>query len=562
MSRADIDNFDQRWVALDSDFQQRRPRLQEINSFLMPFAGRFYVQDRKAKTASTIFDNAGSMAVNVLGAGLMAGATSPARPWVRVVTGVPELDRQHSIRGWLDEVTRMILRVFAKSNTYRALHSMYEEVSCFGTAAAIVLQDDSTVLHCHVMTIGEYRLGTNYKGEVDSCYRTFEKTAHEMVSEFGPDSCSQVVRDALKDRPDARFVVRHVIEPRTVRDPEKRDNKNMPWKSVYYEVGNHEGRYLRESGFERFPVVAPRWAVAGTTAVYGYGPGDVALGDVKQLQHEQLRKAQGIDYTTLPPMFAPNEMKGQEFKWAPGGVVFTPSTANGNALKQAFEVKLNLEHLLADIEDVRARIRKAFYADLFLMLTFQGNNQRMTATEVAERHEEKLIQLGPVLERLHTELLAPLVRIAFEELDKAGLLPPPPPELLEQDLTLEFVSVLAQAQRAAQVTAIERALGVAGGVAQLLPDIVDNVDPDELWAELTDTIGVSPRISRSPEARTKLREAKLAAQAEAAKAQLAQTQASTAKDLAASPTDQPNALRDLMSMFSGYSQPSPAYAGQ
>ena len=528
----------------------------------MPFSGRFYVTDRKAKSTSTIFDNTGTMSLHVVGAGLMAGATSPARPWVRVVTGVPELDRQHSIRAWLDEVTRMILRVFAKSNTYRVLHGMYEEVAGFGTAAAIVLQDDETVIHCHSMTIGEYRLGTNYKGQIDSCYRTFEKTAHEIISEFGEANCSQTVRDAMRDKPDSRFSVRHVIEPRAVRNPERADNLNMPWKSVYYEVGNHENRFLRESGFERFPVVAPRWAVAGTTAVYGYGPGDVALGDVKQLQHEQLRKAQGIDYTTLPPMFAPSEMKGQEIKWAPGGVVFTPSTANGNSLKQAFEVKLNLEHLLADIEDVRARIRKAFYADLFLMLTFQGNTTRMTATEVAERHEEKLIQLGPVLERLHTELLSPLVRIAFEELDKAGLLPPPPPELLEQDLTLEFVSVLAQAQRAAQVASIERALTLAGGIAQAKPDILDNIDEDELWAEITDTIGVSPRISRSPEARSKLREAKLAAQAEAAKAQLQQTQAATAKDLAASPTDQPNALRDVMSLYAGYNQPSPPYAGE
>jgi hypothetical protein len=502
------------------------------------------------------------MSLQVIGSGLMAGATSPARPWMRVVTGVPELDAKHSVRRWLDDVTRLILRVFAKSNTYRALHSTYEEIAAFGTAALIVLEDPETVIHCHSMTIGEFRLGTNFKGEVDTCFRSFEKTAHELVSEFGLGNCSKSVQDAIRTgRPDMRVPVRHVIEPRSERDPSKVDNLNMPWRSFYYEVGNHDGKLLRESGFERFPVLAPRWSVAGTTHVYGYGPGAVALGDVKQLQHEQLRKAQGIDFTTLPPMFAPAEMKGQEMKWAPGGVVFAPSTSNGNALRQAFEVKLNLEHLLADIEDVRSRIRKAFYADLFLMLTFQGASQRMTATEVAERHEEKLIQLGPVLERLHTELLSPLVRLAFEQLDRQGLLPPPPPEILDQELTLEFVSVLAQAQRAAQVAAIERALGLAGGIAQGKPDILDNIDEDELWAEITDTIGVSPRISRSPEARDKLRQAKLAAQQAAAQAQLAQTQAATAKDLAASPTDQPNALRDVMSLFSGYSQPAPQYAG-
>ena len=135
-----------------------------------------------------------------------------------------------------------------------------------------------------------------------------------------------------------------------------------------------------------------------------------ALGDIKQLQHEQLRKAQGIDYQTKQPLQVPAYMKNRDVDSLPGGVTFVDGQQG--KIETAFNVNLNLQHLLMDIQDVRGRINSSFYADLFLMLA-NATDTRMTATEVAERHEEKLLMLGPVLERLHNELLDPLIDLSL-----------------------------------------------------------------------------------------------------------------------------------------------------
>lgn len=557
------ENYDSRWMQLDTEFSSWKSHWQDLSTYILPRNGRWVERDDRAsrgqKKHNNIYDNTGTRSVRVVGSGLMAGATSPARPWVAIITSDPVLNRQQSIKLWLDEVTKLVLRVFAKGNTYRVLHTMYEELAVFGTAACIVLPDDDNVLHCYPLAPGEYRLATDYKGTVNTCYRTFTKTVAETIREFGKENCSTTVKEKFREGFLSHPVtIRHVIEPRDDRDPDMVDNLNMPWKSIYYEVGVNEGKWLRESGFDTFPVLAPRWS-ADACETYGSSPGMEALGDIKQLQHEQLRKAQGIDFKTQPSMLAPTEAKANVLKWTPGGVNYVNSLTPNAGVRPAFESTVDLQHLLEDIRDVRERIRASFFADLFLMLSFAGIDTRMTAREVAERHEEKLIQLGPVLERLHTELLAPLVNLAFLELDKAGLLPPPPPEVEDAELSLEFISMLAQAQRAVGVAGIERMLTIAGSVAQAKPDMIDNLDEDELWSELSTMIGVTPRISRSPEARNKLRQARIAAQNAAAQSQLAQQNSETAKNLAAAPTDEPNALRDVMSLFSGYNQP-PAQA--
>lgn len=559
-----IDAYDRRWSQLDAEYSYAvRALYTDISSVLLPRNGRFIVTGkRNAKPYNSIPDNTGTLALRIAGAGIMAGAMSPARPWFRLRVASPDLNREPAVRRYLNEVTEIILDLFAQSNVYRALHVVDEELVAFGTGAVMVLEDDEKVLRLHPLTVGEYRIAANFRGEIDTCYRTFDLSVGEIVGEFGLSECPQHVRELYHDRVfDKRVTVRHVIEPRPDRDITKADNVNMAWKSVYYVVGHNES-VLRESGFDYFPVLVPRWKVIGSD-VYGSDcPGMLTLGDVKQLHHEQLRKAQGIDFETLPPMFAPPEMKGQEFRWLPGGITHVNSTAQASGLRPAFEVRRNLEHLIADIQDVRNRIREGYFADLFLMLASRGEDPSKTATEVVELHEEKLIQLGPVVENINDNMLAPLVRNGILLASRAGLLPPEPPELAGQGITLQFTSVLAQAQRAVGVTPIERVLLIAGNVAQAKPDMLDNLDEDALWSELTDMLGVSPRISRDASARAKLRKARIDAQAKAAEASAQEQSARTAKDAAgamsqvATTGGANNALSDVLSLFSGYNQPS------
>ena len=546
-----------RWGMLKSERASWWAHWQEITTYLLPRNGRYFRQDRDKgwRRHNNIYDNTGTRALRTLGAGMMAGATSPARPWFRLGTADPDLNRYEPVRLWLDDVTERMQLVFQRSNTYRTLHGMYEELGAFGTSASLILPDYKSVTHLYPSTVGEFAIATDYQGRVNTLYREFEKTVGELVKEFGYKNCSKTVQNLFdRGQLDSWVPIIHAIEPRADRDPRMKDSLNMPYGSCYFEVGADNEKYLREGGFKEFPGLVGRWNVVGGD-IYGNSPGMEALGDIKQLQHEQLRKAQVIDYKTKPPLQVPTSMKNRDVDSLPGGISFVD--AAGNGIKTTFEVNLDMSHLLADIQDVRGRINGGFYADLFLMLA-NATDTRMTATEVAERHEEKLLMLGPVLERLHNELLDPLIDSTFNRMVEAGIVPPAPPELQGMDLNVEFVSMLAQAQRAIGTNSVDRFVGNLGVVAQMKPDVLDKFDSDQ-WADsYGEMLGVDPKLIVASKNVAMVRQKR--AEAEAAQAQAAQLeqQSKTAKNLAGAPTGQDkNALMDMMNQFSGYNSPSP-----
>lgn len=543
-----------RWGYLKTERASWFAHWQEISTRLLPRAGRFFVQDRNKgnKRHNQIYDSTATQALSILSAGMMSGMTSPARPWFRLTTGDDDLDAYQPVKVWLDQVSRLMLKIFQSSNTYRALHSMYEELGSFGTAASIMVPDFQSVIHHHPLTAGEYAITTDWRGDVTTLYREFQKTVGQIVKAFGYKACSPTVQN-LYDRGnlEAWVTLIHAIEPRADRDPSKNDPQNMAWKSVYFEIGGNQQHCLRESGFRRFPALVPRWVVRGGD-IYGESPAMTALGDINQLQHEQLRKAQGIDYKTKPPLQAPTSMKNRDVEMLPGGISYVDMANPHGGIRTAFEATIDLSHLMADIQDVRERIRSCFFADLFLMLANQTDT-RMTATEVAERHEEKLLMLGPVLERLQNELLDPLIENTFDAIVEAGIAPPPPEELQGRPLNVDLIGMLAQAQRAVATNSIDRFVGNLGAVAQFKPEVLDRFNTDR-WVEIySDSLGLDPQIIIPADQAQAIREQRAQAQAQAQQAALAEQQASTAQKLASAKTDQPNALTDATRAFQGYS---------
>jgi hypothetical protein len=554
-----------RWGALKNERSSWDSHWKEIADVLLPRSSRFMTSDtnRGNKKHARILDNSGTRALRVLAAGMMSGMTSPARPWFRLTTSIPELDESDDVKRWLSDVTRQMQMVFAKSNTYRALHTCYEEMAAFGTNAVIVMPDFEEFIRLYPMTAGEYCIATDYRGEVQTLYREFAMTVGQIVGEFGKENCSTATQNMYeRGTLDSWVTVLHAIEPRPMeeRTPHggkehgggrRRDNRAMPWRSVYLEVGGEQNKALRETGFEQFPALCPRWLVVGGD-IYGQSPAMEALGDLKQLQHEQKRKAQGIDYQTLPPLQGPATLKTPAGmpNILPGGFTFTDAMQQ-NGIRPMFETNLNLQYLLLDIQDVRQRIDRAFYADLFLMLA-NSENPQMTATEVAERHEEKLLMLGPVLERMHNEILDPLIDHAFVRLVETGRLPPPPDSLQGMPLNVEFVSMLAQAQRAIGTNSIDRYVGRLGMVAQMKPDVLDKFDSDSFADIYADALGIDPKLVVPGEQVALIRQQRAEAQQAAQQAAQMQQMADSAAKLGGIDTSKPNAATDVMRMFTGY----------
>lgn len=563
-------NYLIRWQALKTERQSWFDHYKEISDFILPRSGRFFVTDRNRgnKRHNSIYDSTGTRALRVLAAGMMAGMTSPARPWFRLAITDTQLMERGPVKVWLDTVSKLMRDIFNKSNTYRALHSVYEELGSFGTAADIIMPNYDNVIHHTPLTAGEYAISTDELGNVCTLYRELDKTVSQLVKEFGITNVSDTVR-YLYERGqglDDWVTIVHAIEPRTDRDYEKKDNKNMPWSSCYFEMGQAENnKYLRESGFKRFPALGPRWAASGGD-IYGNSPGMEGLGDIKQLQHQQFRKAQGIDFMTQPPLQAPASLKTEGMNKLPGGVSYYDMTGAGNTIKPLFDVRLDLQHLLMDIQDVRTRIKETFYVDLFLMLAQADTGREMTAREIAERHEEKLLMLGPVLERLHNELLNPLIDVTFDQMIRAKIIPPPPQELHGQDLNVEFVSMLAQAQRAVGVTAVDRLIGTIGSIGALQANagmsatVMDKLDVDQAVDAYSDMLGVDPNLIVADDKVAIIRQNRAQQQAAAQKAAAAPAAAMTAKTLSQADTSGKNGLTDLIDQFQGYSIPTGAPA--
>lgn len=543
-----------------------------IQQVLLPRSGRFFVTDtNRGERKNDILDDTATAALTILGAGMQSGMTSPSRPWLRFETQDEDLMNDAEVSRWLDQATRTVLNVFARSNFYRTVHGMYEEMGAFGTAAAIVLPDFDTVAHFYPQTIGEYCLAANDRNQIDTLSRSFQMTVGQIVKAFVAPSgqqrersaswdwsrCSQQIKnmwDAHEE--DAWIPLYQLIEPRLDFDPAKRDKKNMPWRSVYVEWGGNGSAAedaMYESGFRRFPVLAPRWQTVGND-IYGSScPGMRALGGINQLQFEHLRKGQAIDFMTNPPLQVPASLKNQDNDFLPGGITYVdPMAGNVGKVESAFNVNLRLDHLMLDIQDVRQMVTKAFFADVFMTMQSRVTGSPITARQVEEEHQEKMLMLGPVVERTQNELLSPAADIVFDYCLEAGIMPPPPEQLQGQELKLEFVSVLASAQRATAMAGVDRLVAATASIAAAKqdPSVWDNIDTDMAIQKAAGYLGVDPEIAVGRQDIAKVREARAAAQQQAAQAAAAEQSANTAKTLSQADTGGDNALTNVIAGFS------------
>lgn len=549
-----------RRTALWGERQPWDAHCQDIADYLLPRAARFDQSQRNRNDAQAyqqIIDETGTLAHGTLASGLMGGLTSPARPWLRLATPDRDLMEYAPVKRWLQKTTDRMLAIFSASNTYRAFHSMYEQIGAFGIGASVVVDHFDNVLHHYPQVFGRYTIGLDQWGSTDTIYREITKTVGQLVEEFGVGAVSQTVKNLYDGgKYDAEVQVLHAIEPRRGRDLTRRDARNMPFASRYLELGRDNDKFLRDSGFPEFPAIAARWIVDGEDTYPSRWPGAVALGSIKQLQQEQLQKSNGIDYMVEPPLQVPTIYRNQDVDRLPGGIMYVDQSSPTGGIRSAFEVNLNLQHLLLDIQDVRGRINQSFFSDLFKMLA-NDNRSGTTAREIAERHEEKLLMLGPVIERFHNEMLKPKVDITFAKMVRAGMFARGgplelPQELSEQDLDVDFISTLAQAQRAVGVQAIDRLVGTIASVSTIKPEVLDKLDGDQLVDAYADMLGVDPSLIVADDQVALIRKSRQAQQQAQAMAQMAAPMKDMAQAAqAASMTD----AQALTSMLSGYAIP-------
>jgi len=502
--RNERQSFESHWMELAQNFTPRRGR------WTLGWANAPGTSNRGDKRHQQIVNETPIFAARTLASGLMSGLTSPSRPWFRLTTPDPQLAEVAPVKQWLYVVEQRMRQLFARSNLYNALPILYSELGVFGTACMVALDDEEEVLRFYPLTAGTYWISQSNRQIVDSLYREFSMTVRQMAQEFGIEACSQRVQALHRNGEKETWIsVCHAIEPNDEADYGHADAKGMAWRSCYWEKGganSGEGdRMLAERGFDALPMMCPRWELAGED-IYGSSPAMHALGTAKQLQLQERRKAQAIDKLVEPPLTAPTSLRNSVIRMVAGGVTYHDSQQNQDGVRPLYEVRPDLSGMLSDIQACEQRINTALFSDLFLAISQMEGIQPRNQFEIQERKEEKLLMLGPVLERLNDELLDPLIERAFSAMVARSMpvwegklvgnpyIPPPPKELAGVDLKVEYISILAQAQKTLGISSIERLVTFTGSLAQasMDPSVWDNLNKDQMMAGYAEMLGVSP----------------------------------------------------------------------
>lgn len=532
------------------------PHWRELSDFIIPRGSRFLTSEanRGDRRNTKIVDPTATMANRTLSSGMMSGITSPARPWFKLATPDPEMMDYGPVKLWLETVQNRMNDMFNKSNLYQSLPIIYSSLGTFGTGALAVLEDDEDVIRTMPFPVGSYYIANSPRLSVDTCFRKFSMTVRQLVREFGLNNVSSSTKSAFENGTYEKWVdVVHAVYPNMNRETGKMNAKNKAFRSVYFEVGGDNDKVLRESGYDEFPVMAPRWEVNGED-VYGSScPGMIALGQVKALQLEQRRKAQQIDKQTNPPMIGPTSLKTQRVSLLPGDITYVDQVTGAEGLRPAYQVNPNLGDLLGDIQDTRQLINSAYFVDLFMMLQ-NVNTRSMPVEAVIEMKEEKLLMLGPVLERLNDEFLDPLIDRAFSMMARKNMLPPPPDVMQGMPLRIEYISVMAQAQKAIGLSSLERFVGFVGNLASAKPEALDKLDVDQAIDNYAVMSGVSPTVVVPQEQAQQTRNDRAQQQQQAMALQTGMAAVQGAKTLSEAKTADPNLLTALAGAAGGQPQ--------
>ena len=526
---------------LETDFSLWRPHFQEIARYILPrryvwLSQNFNAIESAVSSSSGvvtssnqniaglqknnfILDPTGTVAARTLAHGLMNGITSPARPWFRLRLSGFDDEAQYPQKWliWLEEAARRMHIAFAESNFYNSIGVLYLELVAFGTASMLIYDDFEQIIRCYNSPVGEFRLIQDNRRIVEGKTRAFNLTVQQTVQEFGIENVSEETRIAYTaggSRLLQNVPIIHLIEQNNQDDPAK-IAPVFRYREMYWEQGRqNDGTLLRLAGYREKPMISPRWEVTGNDT-YGHSPTMDALPEIKQLQLETKIKAQALDKMVRPPIVADVALQASPTALLPGGVAYVPSSSQVGA-KPIFTVNPPLGEMTNDIIKLQIRIKEIYYNNLFRNVSDLDTVR--SAAEIYERKGEDMVLLGAVLERFENEALDPAIKRTFNIMKRRDLLPPEPSGLDDARLDVQYVSVLFDAQRAATVGSMERAMQVVGQLAAAVPQVLDVPDYDEMLREYFSRLNVPAKTIKSREAvaaARQQREQLLAAQQEA-----------------------------------------------
>lgn len=359
-------------------------------------------------------------------------------------------------------------------------------------------------------------------------YRFRRLTVRQAEKRFGEENLGSRARELLRAKKlDERLTYIHAVAPREDRIVGGILARNLPIASLWIE--EESKHVVEESGFHEFPYIVPRMETAPDED-YGRSPGMIALPDANTLQAMGETILVAGQRAADPPIFAPNDGAFQTPNTFPGGISYYDAALAAKIGRNpifAMDTGTNLP-ISRDMQlDVREQVFAAFFRNV---LNLPVDGPEMTATEVIQRREEFIREIGPMFGRLESDYTAPVVERGFMLMLRAGQFGPIPPSLAGRNIRFEYESPVKRIRQQIEAAAARMLKDEVLTIAAIKPEAMDVFDEEAYLRFVGEASKVPSVLLRSPEAVAARRAAR--AEAEQAAAAMAATEqaAKIAKD--------------------------------
>lgn len=532
------------WGRADGERGTWKSHWQQVTELCLPGRNDYIVTRTPGmKRNQQVFDSTPIFANEQFANGLHSFLTSPTLQWFMTRLDDERLDSRQDVRVWMDEVTKVMYSIFngPRFNFAAQSHELYLDLGSIGTGCMAELESEKSGLLFSTRHMKECVFYENEDDRVDRVVRKWQWTARQAVQRWG-GACGPKIMEAYTAGKDTRYDFYHDVKPRKERNPERNDARHKPFESIY--VCKEDGNILQEGGFDEFPYLCPR-LTKSVGEVYGRGPGMTMLPDMKMLNEAKKMLIKAAQKVVDPPLQIPDEGYLLPIKTVPGSQNFYRSNAPQHARITPIETGGRIDIGDEMVAQLQQAIMRGFYVEWMLMPTDPrdpaSSGKGVTATYVLQQRDEKMRLLSPMLARLQSEFLGPLIDRTFNILMRRSIaarfgpgspFPPPPPVLQGQSWHVEYLSPIAIAQRSSQLDSIGRLIDQQFRLKQLDPATPTVIDAEAVMRLTSKDLNAPAIALKTPE--TLQAEAQAAVEAEQAMAGAEQgaQQAGAIKDLA------------------------------
>ena len=470
------------WERGDSERAVFKTHWQQCANYIQPDRADYILTHTPGqKRMQWVYDSHPLWCLDQFVSGLHSMLTSPTLQWFSLVTDDDRLNSIPRVKQWLDTASLTMYALFnsPRHNFASQTQEYYGDLGCIGTANMAVLESPRSGVLFSTRHMKECVLFENEEDRIDTNVRHWQWTAKQAYQQWGKQLPEQIGKAAV-DKPDTKFKFYHGVRPRKLRDVTRaRESKHMAFESVYV-CENGDG-IISEGGFPEFPYMASRFSrITGET--YGRSRGMIALPDVKMLNELMKIVVKGAQKLLDPTLMVPDEGFVLPIKTTPGSMIFYRTGLRPTDRIQPLETGAQPQVGGDLMAGLRTSIERAFYVDLFRMPSDptdpNSEGKGSTATYWMQRSRKEMLMLSPMLARLQTEYLGPLIDRVFAimwrksyamKFGPGAYFPPPPPELSGASFHVEYLSPIALAQKGSQLDSVGQLIDMQQRLTALNP---------------------------------------------------------------------------------------------